>query len=148
MIPRRRSSRPRRGLESTPAGRAKLLYQAGLALQRGGKFAEARASYKKTIELASDSNGPAGPGCSSSTPITSWSRPAPSPVRPRGEPGDLLLKKGFPAEVAALDAPRGSSIACVGKLKSRGEAHDLLERIVNSKALPETAKDLGQAVST
>ncbi len=130
------------GVGADPRERAKLNYQSGLSLQRGGRFAEARGAYKKAIELAPGSDWAGRSRMQILYPdhflvqTGAFSRAA----NAAGQ-REVLVKKGFPAEVAVLDAPKGQ-LHCVwvGKLKKRSEAVALLERIEASRALPQGAK--------
>lgn len=129
-------------LEQDPARRAVHLSRAGIALQRAGRFAEAEDLYQAAMALA--------PG--SKTAIrcreqllyprhfsvqTGAFQEASNAERQR----ELLVGKGFAAEVVAVDAPAGR-LHCVrvGRFPDRAPASTLRDRLLAARVLPAGTK--------
>jgi tetratricopeptide (TPR) repeat protein len=122
--------------------RASLACQTGIALQGAGRFAEARAAFRKTIEMAPGSSAAKGARVGLLYPDhfavqTGAFRSAENAEKQRA----LLASKGFAAEVVEMDLPQGN-LHCVrvGKFRERDPAKALLGRIRKAKILPETVK--------
>jgi tetratricopeptide (TPR) repeat protein len=129
-------------LEVGNENRAKAFYWAGLALQRGGRFAEARSTYRQVIELAPASKPAAEARRQLLYPDyfavqTGAFADAANAARQR----DLLVEKGFPAEVVTVNTAKGKlHWVQVGRFPDRSSAAALRERIRAAKVLPESAK--------
>jgi TolA-binding protein len=126
-------------LEPDPRSRALLIVRRGLALQRAGRFAEARELYRQAIVLAPGSRAEklAKPQLLLPdyffVPAGAYREEA-NAERQR----KTLAEKGFPAEVAPLDTASGKLYRVrVGRFADRASARALAQKLRDSKVLPE-----------
>jgi len=125
--------------ETDPARRGRILFRRGVALQRAGRFAEARQVYQEAA--AAVPNSKVAQACEEQLAYPDHFSVQTGAFIHAGEAEkmrDLLAKKGFKAETLLAGTSRGKfNCVRVGRFADRAAAKAEAERIRAAKVLPE-----------
>jgi Tfp pilus assembly protein PilF len=127
-------------LEPDPRSRALLMVRRGIALQRAGRFGEARELYRQATALAPDSRAERMAKAQLLFPDHFFVQAGAYSEEANAErQRQTLVEKGFPAEVGQVETARGKLfLVRVGRFGDRATAKALAQKLRDSKVLSGT----------
>ena len=130
-------------LEPDPRSRALLIARRGIALQRAGRFAEARDLYRQAAALGPGSRGDRMAKAQMVFPDYFYVQAGAYGEEANAErQRKALAEKGFQAEVTPVDTVRGKLfLVRVGRFGDRASAKALAQKLRDAKAISGT--DMG-----